>query len=47
MKLAVVEAPPVEAVQARSGALPLEERLNGVVKARNQVAVRPEEGSSR
>lgn len=37
-----VEAPPVEAVQARSGALPLEERLNGVVKARNQVAVRPE-----
>lgn len=36
------EAPPVEAVQARSGSLPLEERLNGVVKARNQVAVRPE-----
>ena len=34
-------APPVEALQARSGTLPLEERLNGVVKARNQVAVRP------
>jgi RND family efflux transporter MFP subunit len=35
-------APPVEALQARSGSLPLEERLSGVVKARNQVAVRPE-----
>lgn len=37
-----LQAPPVEAVQARAGTLPLEERLNGVVKARNQVAVRPE-----
>ncbi|MEM7585482.1 MAG: efflux RND transporter periplasmic adaptor subunit [Acidobacteriota bacterium] len=35
-------APPVEAVQARFGSLPLSVRLNGVVKARNQVAVRPE-----
>lgn len=35
-------APPVEAVQARVGALPLEERLHGVVKAQNQVAIRPE-----
>jgi HlyD family secretion protein len=34
--------PAVEAVRARSGALPLEERLNGVVKARNQVEIRPE-----
>jgi RND family efflux transporter MFP subunit len=32
----------VEALQARSGSLPLEERVNGVVQARNQVAVRPE-----
>lgn len=36
------EAPPVEALEARSGTLPLEERLNGVVRADNQVAVRPE-----
>lgn len=35
-------APPVEALQARSGTLPLEERLNGVVRADNQVVVRPE-----
>lgn len=35
-------APPVEAVRTRSGSLPLEERLNGLVKARNQVEVRPE-----
>ena len=35
-------APPVEVVAARSGSLPLEERLNGVVRARNQVEVRPE-----
>lgn len=34
--------PAVEAVVARSGALPLEERLSGVVKAQNQVAIRPE-----
>ena len=34
--------PAVEAVPARSGTLPLEERLSGVVKARNQVAIRPE-----
>jgi RND family efflux transporter MFP subunit len=37
-----VAAPPVEAVQARSGTLPLEERLSGVVRAENQVAIRPE-----
>lgn len=36
------EAPPVEALEARSGTLPLEERLNGVVRADNQVSVRPE-----
>ncbi len=38
------ERPPplVEAVQARAGTLPLVETVNGVVKARNQVAVRPE-----
>lgn len=34
--------PAVEAVPARSGALPMEARINGVVKARNQVAIRPE-----
>lgn len=34
--------PTVEAVPARTGTLPLEERLSGVVKARNQVAVQPE-----
>jgi RND family efflux transporter MFP subunit len=34
--------PAVEAVRARSGSVPLEERLNGVVKAENQVEVRPE-----
>lgn len=34
--------PAVEVVPARSGALPLEEELSGVVKARNQVAIRPE-----
>lgn len=32
----------VEAVPARHGSLPLEEVLSGVVRARNQVAVRPE-----
>lgn len=35
-------APAVEAVPARRGTLPLEERLNGVVRADNQIAVRPE-----
>jgi len=35
-------APPVEVVAARSGSLPLEERLSGVVKARNQVTVHAE-----
>lgn len=34
--------PAVEVLQARSGGLPLEEELNGVVKARNQVPIRPE-----
>lgn len=34
--------PAVEAVAARSGAVPLIERLSGTVKARNQVAIRPE-----
>lgn len=34
--------PAVEAVPARLGALPMEARINGVVKARNQVAIRPE-----
>jgi RND family efflux transporter MFP subunit len=35
-------APPVEAVPARHGSLPLAEELSGVVRARNQVAIRPE-----
>ena len=36
-------APPyVEAVQTRAGALPLEQRLSGTVRARNEVAIRPE-----
>ena len=34
--------PAVEAVQARLGALPLTERLSGVVKAKNQVEIYPE-----
>lgn len=34
--------PFVEAVQAGEGALPLEERVSGIVKAENQVAIRPE-----
>ena len=34
--------PLVEAVAARTGALPLTERLSGVVEARGQVAIRPE-----
>jgi len=36
------ETPSVEAVQARLGALPLEERMSGTVRARNQVAIYPE-----
>lgn len=36
------EPPPVEALQAKTGTLPLEERVSGVVKAANQVAIRPE-----
>lgn len=34
--------PAVEAVQARYGALPLTERLSGLVKAKNQVEIYPE-----
>ena len=34
--------PAVEAVQARYGTLPLTQRLSGVVKAKNQVAIYPE-----
>ncbi len=36
------QAPLVEAVEARAGALPIEETMPGVVRARNQVAIRPE-----
>ncbi len=36
------KVPAVEAVPARFGSLPLEEVLSGVVRARDQVAVRPE-----
>jgi PBP1b-binding outer membrane lipoprotein LpoB len=32
-------APAVEVVQAQFGALPLEERLNGLVRAANQVDI--------
>lgn len=39
---AVVPSPAVEALPARSGSLPLEEELSGVVRSRNQVAIRPE-----
>ncbi len=35
-------APPVEAVQARRGSLPLVERLSGTVRADNQVVLYPE-----
>ena len=35
-------APLVEAVEARFGAIPLEETMPGVVRARNQVTIRPE-----
>ena len=34
--------PSVEAIQARRGSLPLEERLTGVVRAENQVVIYPE-----
>jgi len=37
-----VAAPPVEAVQARFGSLPLVERLSGTVWAENQVSLLPE-----
>lgn len=36
------QAPLVEAVPARFGALPIEESMPGMVRARNQVAIRPE-----
>jgi RND family efflux transporter MFP subunit len=34
--------PAVEVIQARSGSLPLQERLSGTVRAENQVAIYPE-----
>ncbi len=34
--------PSVEAVQARDGTLPLQERMSGTVQARNQIAIYPE-----
>lgn len=37
-----LQVPAVEAVPARSGTLPVAERVSGVVKAENQVAIRPE-----
>ena len=37
-----IAAPPVEAVQARFGALPLQERLSGTVWAENQIDLYPE-----
>ncbi len=37
-------APLVEAVETRFGALPVEETVSGRVRARNQVAIRPEVG---
>ena len=36
------EAPAVEALPAREGSLPLEQAVSGVVRARNQVAIRSE-----
>lgn len=41
-QVADLQAPAVEAVQARSGALPLVESLSGVIRARNQVSIRPQ-----
>ena len=38
----VITAPPVEATQARTGSLPLIERLSGTVWAENQVVLYPE-----
>lgn len=38
----VSSIPPVEVVESRLGSLPLEQRLNGVVQARNQVTIYPE-----
>lgn len=37
--------PSVEAVRAQFGSLPLEERMSGTVRARNQVAIYPEVGA--
>jgi len=37
-----VPVPAVEVVQARTGSLPLQERLSGTVRAENQVAIYPE-----
>jgi RND family efflux transporter MFP subunit len=39
---APAQAPLVEAVMARAGALPVEETVPGMVRARNQVAIHPE-----
>ncbi len=36
------DTPSVEAVKARYGSLPLQERMSGTVRARNQVAIYPE-----
>ena len=41
-----VETPAVEALPARQGSVPLEEVLSGVVRAHNQVAIRPEIGGT-
>lgn len=38
--------PAVEALQARQGSLPLTQRLSGLVKAKNQVAIHPEIGAT-
>jgi RND family efflux transporter MFP subunit len=40
--IAAPQVPLVEAISARAGALPIEETMPGVVRARNQVAIRPE-----
>ncbi len=42
MRTSQAVPPAVEAVPARAGTLPLEERVSGVVRAANQVEVRPE-----
>ena len=41
-----VETPAVEALPVRHGSVPLEEVLSGVVRAHNQVAIRPEIGGT-